>query len=115
MVSATAGSVAGGGGGGGPPPGALTDRLQAFVFVPDYTVKAMTDVLYVRITRTTYMRAIKASLMASRKQSGHTGMTTLIISIFTRTSRSYGPSAARAGELPIRTANITFKGHAAFE
>merc|ERR1719204_2292578 len=73
MVSATAGSVAGGGaGGGGPPPGALTDRLQAFVFVPDDTVKAITDVLYVRITRTTYMRAIKASLMASRKQSGHT-------------------------------------------
>ena len=61
---------------------ALTDRLQAFVFVPDYTVKAITDVLYVRITRTTYMRAIKASLMASRKQSGHTGLTTKHIDSF---------------------------------
>ena len=29
----------------------------------------MSDVLYVRITRTTYMRALKASLMATRKQS----------------------------------------------
>ena len=60
----------------------MTDRLQAFVFVPDYTVKAITDVLYVRITRTTYMRAIKASLMASRKQSGHTGLTTKHIDSF---------------------------------
>lgn len=39
-----------------------------FVFVPDYSVKAVSDVLYVKITRTTYMRAVKASLM-TKKQS----------------------------------------------
>ena len=69
MVSATAtgggGGGTGGGGGGLSTSASASDRLTQFVFVPDYTVKAMSDVLYVRITRTTYMRAIKASLMAT--------------------------------------------------
>lgn len=73
MVSATASAAAAGGGGasgtGLTTSASASDRLQQFVFVPDYTVKAMTDVLYVRITRTTYMRAMKASMMAARKQS----------------------------------------------
>ena len=80
MVSATAtggggggGGTGGGGGGGLSTSASASDRLQQFVFVPDYTVKAMSDVLYVRITRTTYMRAIKASLMATRKQSSSIG------------------------------------------
>ena len=37
-------------------------------FVPDYTVKAVSDVLYVKVTRATYLRAVKASLM-TKKQS----------------------------------------------
>ena len=40
-------------------------------FVPDYTVKAVTDVLYMKIKRPTYMRAMKASLMG--KKASHSG------------------------------------------
>ena len=39
-------------------------------FVPDYTVKAVTDVLYLRIKRTTYLRALKASSMSKKRSPG---------------------------------------------
>jgi hypothetical protein len=38
--------------------------------VPDYTVKAVTDVLYLRIKRTTYLRALKASGMSKKPSPG---------------------------------------------
>ena len=40
-------------------------------FIPDYTIKAVTDVLYLKIKRTTYLRAMKASLMG--KKASHSG------------------------------------------
>ena len=39
-------------------------------FVPDYTVKAVTDVLYLRIRRATYLRALKASGMFRKPTPG---------------------------------------------
>jgi len=35
-------------------------------FVPDYTIKAVTDVLYLKIKRSTYSRALKASMMGKK-------------------------------------------------
>jgi len=35
-------------------------------FVPDYTVKASSDVIYLRIKRTTYLRALKATSMSKK-------------------------------------------------
>jgi hypothetical protein len=35
-------------------------------FVPDYTIKALADVVYAKITRATYLRALKASKMARK-------------------------------------------------
>lgn len=35
-------------------------------FIPDYTVKAATDVMYMRIKRTTYLRALKATYMSKK-------------------------------------------------
>lgn len=35
-------------------------------FIPDYTIKAVTDVLYLKIKRTTYLRALKASMMGKK-------------------------------------------------
>ncbi len=40
-------------------------------FIPDYTIKAVTDVLYLKLKRNTYLRAIKASLMG--KKQSHSG------------------------------------------
>ena len=40
-------------------------------FIPDYTIKATSDVLYLKIKRTTYLRAMKASLMG--KKASHSG------------------------------------------
>lgn len=37
-------------------------------FIPDYTIKAVTDVLYLKINRATYLRAMKASLMNRNKK-----------------------------------------------
>ena len=41
-------------------------------FIPDYTIKAVTDVLYLKIKRMTYLRALKASMMG-KKATGHSG------------------------------------------
>ena len=38
--------------------------------VPDYTIKATTDVLFLRIKRTTYLRALKASVMSKKPSPG---------------------------------------------
>ncbi len=35
-------------------------------FIPDYTVKASTDVMYMAIKRTTYLRALKATSMSKK-------------------------------------------------
>lgn len=40
-------------------------------FVPDYTIKAVTDVLYLKIKMATFLRAIKASVMG--KKASHSG------------------------------------------
>ena len=40
-------------------------------FIPDYTIKAVTDVLYLKIKRMTYLRALKASIMS--KKANHSG------------------------------------------
>ena len=40
-------------------------------FIPDYTIKALSDVLYLKIKRTTYLRAMKATLMG--KKASHSG------------------------------------------
>ena len=42
-------------------------------FIPDYTIKALSDVLYLKIKRTTYLRAMKATLMGKKAGSGHSG------------------------------------------
>lgn len=49
--------------------GSVIPTFQAFI--PDYTIKAVTDVLYLQIKRTTYLRALKASLMG--KKVSHSG------------------------------------------
>ena len=49
--------------------GSVAPSYQAFV--PDYTIKAVSDVLYLKIKRSTYSRALKASLMG--KKAGHSG------------------------------------------
>jgi len=49
--------------------GSVAPTYQAFV--PDYTIKAVSDVLYLKIKRSTYSRALKASLMG--KKASHSG------------------------------------------
>ena len=49
--------------------GSVAPSYQAFV--PDYTIKAVSDVLYLKIKRSTYSRALKASLMG--KKASHSG------------------------------------------
>lgn len=49
--------------------GSVVPTFQTFI--PDYTIKAVTDVLYLKIKRTTYLRALKASIMG--KKTTHSG------------------------------------------
>ena len=57
---------------GGPPTSRAGSVVPAYqAFVPDYTIKAITDVLYLKIKRPTYSRALKASLMG--KKATHSG------------------------------------------
>ena len=49
--------------------GSVIPTYQAFV--PDYTIKAVSDVLYLKIKRMTYLRALKASMMG--KKASHSG------------------------------------------
>ncbi len=49
-----------------------TGSPGAMAFVPDYTVKAVTDVLYLRINKSMYVAALKASKM-SKKSNPATG------------------------------------------
>merc|ERR1719348_1691383 len=43
-------------------------NLQRSTWIPDYTLKALTDVVYLKVRRNTYMVAIKASRMAKSNQ-----------------------------------------------
>ena len=43
-------------------------NLQRATWIPDYTLKALTDVVYLKVRRNTYMVAIKASRMAKSNQ-----------------------------------------------
>lgn len=46
------------------------DVMLRHTFVPDYTVRAVMDVLYIRVRRSAYLAAKQATLMAlSRKDS----------------------------------------------
>ena len=51
--------------------GSVAPSVTYQAFIPDYTIKAVTDVLYLKIKRSTYSRALKASLMG--KKAGHSG------------------------------------------
>jgi metal transporter CNNM len=48
-------------------------NLQRATWIPDYTLKALTDVVYLKVRRNTYMVAIKASRMAKSNQGMHEG------------------------------------------
>lgn len=46
------------------------DALLRHTFIPDYSVKAMSDVVYLVIKRSLYLAAKRATLMEKAKQSG---------------------------------------------
>jgi metal transporter CNNM len=46
------------------------DALLRHTFIPDYSVKALTDVAYVSIKRSLYMAAKRATLMEQSKRMG---------------------------------------------
>lgn len=50
------------------------DALLRHTFVPDYSVKATTDVFYVAIKRTLYLAAKRATLMEWAQKSGEPGI-----------------------------------------
>lgn len=49
------------------------DALMKHTFVPDYSVRAATDVVYIAIKRTLYLAAKRASLMEKCSRSGEGG------------------------------------------
>lgn len=49
------------------------DALIKHTFVPDYTVKALTEVVYVAIKRTLYLAAKRATLMERAQKNGELG------------------------------------------
>lgn len=46
------------------------DSVMHQTFIPDYSVRAVTDVFYVAIKRTLYLAAKRASLMEKHKRFG---------------------------------------------
>ncbi|XP_027035041.2 metal transporter CNNM2 isoform X2 [Tachysurus fulvidraco] len=53
-----------------PPLGSSNNQLNSFlqIYVPDYTVRAITDLLYVKVTRQQYQNAVMASHMEKTPQ-----------------------------------------------
>ncbi|TSK17974.1 Metal transporter CNNM2 [Bagarius yarrelli] len=53
-----------------PPLGSSNNQLNSFlqIYVPDYTVRAITDLLYVKVTRQQYQNAVMASQMERTPQ-----------------------------------------------
>lgn len=49
------------------------DALMKHTFVPDYSVRAVTDVVYIAIKRTLYLAAKRASLMEKCSRTGEEG------------------------------------------
>lgn len=47
------------------------DSLLRHTFIPDYTVRASTEVLYLKIKRSLYLAAKRASLMERSKKGEH--------------------------------------------
>lgn len=52
-------------------PGAKPSVCLATNFVPDYSLKPLTDILYLKIKKTTYQRALMASKMKRPLQEDH--------------------------------------------
>lgn len=50
------------------------DANSKHVFIPDYTVKAITDVLYLQIHRNLYLAAKRATLMERKQKLGDQSM-----------------------------------------
>ena len=50
------------------------DALLRHTFVPDYSVKAVTDVYYMAIKRTLYLAAKRATLMERAQKTGEIGI-----------------------------------------
>ncbi|KAJ8873919.1 hypothetical protein PR048_024756 [Dryococelus australis] len=48
------------------------DSLMRVTFIPDYTVQAITDVFYVRIKRSLYLAAKRATLMERARKNSQT-------------------------------------------
>lgn len=49
------------------------DSLLKYTFIPDYSVRAITEVFYVAIKRTLYLAAKRATLMERSKKYGELG------------------------------------------
>lgn len=49
------------------------DAMLRHTFVPDYSVKAVTEVFYIAIKRTLYLAAKRATLMERAQKSGEPG------------------------------------------
>lgn len=49
------------------------DALLRHTFVPDYSVRAVTEVFYIAIKRTLYLAAKRATLMEHAQKSGEPG------------------------------------------
>lgn len=49
------------------------DSMLRYTFIPDYTVRAITEVFYLRIKRSFYLAAKKATLMEHSKKFSNAG------------------------------------------
>lgn len=49
------------------------DALLRHTFVPDYSVKAVTEVYYISVKRTLYLAAKRATLMERSQKTGEMG------------------------------------------
>lgn len=49
------------------------DAMLRYTFVPDYTVRAVTEVMYLRVKRSFYMAAKRATLMERSKKMSNAG------------------------------------------
>lgn len=49
------------------------DAMLRYTFVPDYSVRAVTEVMYLRVKRSFYMAAKRATLMERSKKMSNAG------------------------------------------
>ncbi|KAL7845581.1 hypothetical protein AOLI_G00237730 [Acnodon oligacanthus] len=66
-----------------PPLGSSNNQLNSFlqIYIPDYTVRAITDLLYVKVTRQQYQNALMASRMDKTPQSSDSEYTKIELTL----------------------------------